>query len=193
LKNVKKLIVGGAKMNKYLENSLLKEKTEVYETYGMTETVTHIAAKKVGEVAFAILPNIKISQNEMNCLVIDAPKISHEQIVTNDLVELVNDHQFILLGRIDNVVNSGGIKLIPEQIEDKLSHGISSRFFVGGIADAVLGEKLVLVIEGEKQLLDEHIYSSLDKYQKPKEVFYIDKFIETENGKIKRREMLESI
>jgi O-succinylbenzoic acid--CoA ligase len=72
----------------------------------------------------------------MNCLVIDAPKISHEQIVTNDLVEL-NDHQFILLGRIDNVVNSGGIKLIPEQIEEKLSHGIHSRFFVGGIADAV--------------------------------------------------------
>jgi O-succinylbenzoic acid--CoA ligase len=112
----------------------------------------------------------------MNCLVIDAPKISHEQIVTNDLVELINDHQFILLGRIDNVVNSGGIKLIPEQIEEKLSHGIHSRFFVGGIADAVFGEKLVLVIEGEKQLLDEHIYSSLDKYQKPKEVFYIDKF-----------------
>jgi O-succinylbenzoic acid--CoA ligase len=54
----------------------------------------------------------------MNCLVIDAPKISQEQIVTNDLVELINDHQFILLGRIDNVVNSGGIKLIPEQIEE---------------------------------------------------------------------------
>jgi O-succinylbenzoic acid--CoA ligase len=84
----------------------------------------------------------------MNCLVIDAPKISHEQIVTNDLVELINDHQFILLGRIDNVVNSGGIKLIPEQIEEKLSHGIHPDF-VGGIADAVFGEKLVLVIEGE--------------------------------------------
>jgi O-succinylbenzoic acid--CoA ligase len=75
----------------------------------------------------------------MNCLVIDAPKISHEQIVTNDLVELINDHQFILLGRIDNVV-SGGIKLIPEQIEEKLSHGIHPDFFVGGIADAVFGE-----------------------------------------------------
>jgi O-succinylbenzoic acid--CoA ligase len=65
--------------------------------------------------------------------------------------------------------------LIPEQIEEKLSHGIHSRFFVGGIADAVFGE-ISFVIEGEKQLLDEHIYSSLDKYQKPKEVFYIDKF-----------------
>ena len=193
LKNVKKLIVGGAKMSNSLEKKLLKGKTEVYETYGMTETVTHIAAKKVGEKAFAILPNIQISQNESNCLVIDAPKISNAQIVTHDLVELLNDQQFILLGRIDNVVNSGGIKLIPEQIEEKLLHGIHSRFFVGGIPDAVLGEKLVLVIEGQKQLLEEHIYNSLDKYEKPKEVFFIDKFIETENGKIKRKEMLERI
>ncbi|SEA40760.1 O-succinylbenzoic acid--CoA ligase [Flavobacterium gillisiae] len=193
LKDVKKMIVGGAKMSKSLEKRLLKGKTEVYETYGMTETVTHIAAKKIGEKAFSILPNIQISQNDKNCLVIDAPKISDEIIVTNDLVELINDHQFILLGRIDNVVNSGGIKLIPEQIEEKLSHGIHSRFFVGGVADAVLGEKLVLIIEGEKLLLDEDIYSSLDKYEKPKEVFYIDKFFETESGKIKRQEMLESI
>jgi O-succinylbenzoic acid--CoA ligase len=193
LKNVKKMIVGGAKMSKALEKKLLKGKTQVYETYGMTETVTHIAAKRVGQKAFSILPNIQISQNELNCLIIDAPKISNEQIITNDLVELINDHQFILLGRIDNVVNSGGIKLIPEQIEEKLSHGIHSRFFVGGIPDAVLGEKLVLVIEGEKEPLPEDVYRSLDKYEKPKEVVYIDKFIETENGKIKRKEMLESI
>jgi O-succinylbenzoic acid--CoA ligase len=96
----------------------------------------------------------------MNCLVIDAPKISHEQIVTNDLVELINDHQFILLGRIDNVY--GGIKLIPEQIEEKLSHGIHSRFCRWNCR-CCIWRKLVLVIEGEKQLLDEHIYSSLDK------------------------------
>lgn len=193
LKDVKKMIVGGAKMSKSLEESLLKEKTEVYETYGMTETITHIAAKKIGEKSFSILPNIQISQNDRNCLVISAPKISDEPIVTNDLVELVNDHQFIFLGRSDNVVNSGGIKLIPEQIEEKLAHEIHSRFFVGGIADTLLGEKLVLVIEGEKQALNDVIYSSLSKYEKPKEVFYISKFIETENGKFKRKEMLASI
>lgn len=192
LKNVKKMIVGGARMSKSLEKSLLKGKTEVYETYGMTETITHIAAKKIGEKSFSILPNIQISQNDKNCLVINAPKITAEPIITNDLVELINDHQFVFLGRVDNVVNSGGIKLIPEQIEEKLSHGIHSRFFVGGIADAVLGEKLVLVIEGEKQTIDEAIYSALDKYEKPKEVFFIKKFMETESGKIKRKEMLAS-
>ena len=193
LKKVKKMIVGGAKMSKTLEKSLLKVPTAVYETYGMTETITHIAAKKVGEKAFSILPNITISQNDQNCLVIDAPRVADEQIVTNDLVELLNDHQFVFLGRIDNVVNSGGIKLIPEQIEEQLAAHISARFFVGGIPDADLGEKLVLVIEGEKTTLSEHIYDGLDKYQKPKDVYYISKFIETDNGKIKRKDMLQSL
>ena len=193
LKNVKKLIVGGAKINNSLEKSLLKQETHVYETYGMTETLTHIAAKKVGEKAFSILPNVHISQNEKNCLVIDAPKISKELIVTNDLVEILNDNQFIFLGRIDNVVNSGGIKLIPEQIEGKLANVIHSRFFLGGIPDAVLGEKLVLVIEGEKNASTELNFEVLDKYEKPKDVFYIPKFLETENGKIKRKEILKNI
>jgi O-succinylbenzoic acid--CoA ligase len=193
LKNVKKMIVGGAKMNKSLEKSLLKLNTKVYETYGMTETITHIAAKKVGEKSFSLLPNIQISQNDKNCLVIDAPKISVEPIITNDLVEILNENQFIFLGRVDNVVNSGGIKLIPEQIEEKLSNEIHSRFFVGGISDSILGEKLILVIEGEKQASDEVDFEMLDKYEKPKEVFYVSKFMETENGKIKRKEILQSI
>jgi O-succinylbenzoic acid--CoA ligase len=193
LKNVKKMIVGGAKMNNTLEKKLSKLKTEVYETYGMTETITHIAAKKIGEETFSILPNIKISQDDRNCLVIDALKISNESIVTNDLVELVGENQFLFLGRIDNVINSGGIKLIPEKIEDKLSDKINSRFFVTGKHDAVLGEKLVIVIEGEQQILDDTIFDGLDKYEKPKEVFYVSKFSETENGKIKRKEIVESI
>lgn len=193
LKNVKKMIVGGAKMSKSLEKSLSKLKTETYETYGMTETITHIAAKKIGEKHFTTLPNIKIYQDNRNCLVIDAPKISNETIVTNDLVELVNENQFGFLGRIDNVINSGGIKLIPEQIEDKLSNKINSRFFVTATPDPVLGEKLILVVEGEDQVLDESTFDELDKYEKPKEVFYVSKFIETHNGKIKRKAIQESL
>ncbi len=193
LKNVKKMIVGGAKMSNTLEKGLSKLKTKVYETYGMTETITHIAAKKIGEEAFSILPNIKISQDDRNCLVIDAFKISNDSIVTNDLVELLGENQFVFLGRIDNVINSGGIKLIPEKIEDKLSDKINSRFFVAGKQDVVLGEKLVIVIEGEQQILDDTIFDGLDKYEKPKEVFYVSKFSETESGKIKRKEIVESI
>lgn len=188
LKKVKKVIVGGAAINKALEKQLLKLPTQVYETYGMTETITHIAARKLGEKAFTVLPYVTISYDDRNCLVIHAPRISDEVIITNDIVELVNENQFIFLGRIDNVINSGGIKLIPEQIEEKLASKISQRFFISSKADNELGEKVVLVIEGEKQDFDDSIYESLDKYEKPKELVFVPKFKETTTGKILRKE-----
>lgn len=190
LKKVKKLIIGGAAVNKTLEKQLLKLKTEVYETYGMTETITHIAARKLGEKAFTVLPDVTVSYDDRNCLVIHAPKISDEVIVTNDIVELINENQFIFLGRIDNVINSGGIKLIPEQIENKLMSKIQQRFFIASKPDNELGEKLILVIEGDKVEFDHSIYEDLDKYEKPKEILFIPKFKETATGKIMRKETL---
>ena len=159
----------------------------------MTETITHIAAKKVGEKAFTVLPNVTISYDENNCLVIHAPRISDEIIVTKDIVELVNENQFVFLGRYDNMVNSGGIKLIPEQIEDKLGKKIHSRFFVAGKPDDKLGEKLVLIIEGEKHEIEDRVFDVLDKYEKPKEILFVPKFKETDNGKIIRKETLELV
>lgn len=190
LKNVKKLIVGGAKMNTALEEKVLPLKTDIYETYGMTETITHIAAKKVGEKAFTILPNVKIAQDSRGCLAITVPAISNEPIITNDLIEFVKENQFLFLGRIDNVINSGGVKLIPEQIEAKLIKKINSRFFVTGIPDSILGEKLILVIEGEKQDFPTGFFDVLDKYEKPKEIVFVPKFKENENGKLLRKPSL---
>jgi o-succinylbenzoate---CoA ligase len=190
LVDVKKMIIGGVPMSTKLENQLSKLKTQVFETYGMTETITHIAAKRVGEKAFTVLPGVTISYDDKNCLVIHAPKISEEVIVTNDLVELTSENQFVFLGRYDNVINSGGIKLIPEQIEHKLHTHIQNRFFVTGIPDETLGEKLVLVIEGEELTIDDSIFEDLDKYQKPKEIIFVAKFKETENGKVLRKESL---
>jgi O-succinylbenzoic acid--CoA ligase len=190
LHNIKKMIVGGVGINKILEAQLAASPTEVFETYGMTETITHIAAKKIGESAFTVLPNVTISYDENECLVIHAPRISNEVIVTNDLVQLVNENQFVFLGRIDNIVNSGGIKLIPEQIEEKLSGQINRRFYVTGKPDDVLGEKLVLVIEGDKYDIDPVTFAGLDKYEKPKEIVFVDKFSETGSGKIMRKESL---
>jgi len=190
LQKVKKLIIGGAAVNKTLEKQLLKLKTEVYETYGMTETITHIAARKLGEKAFTVLPDVTVSYDDRNCLVIHAPKISDEVIITNDIVELVNENQFIFLGRIDNVINSGGIKLIPEQIENKLMSKIQQRFFISSKSDDELGEKLILVVEGDKVEFEHTIYEDLDKYEKPKEILFIPKFKETATGKIMRKETL---
>ena len=112
LKKVKKLIVGGAKISSNLEQQMMKLPTKVWETFGMTETISHIAAKRIGEKAFTVLPYVFISLDNNNCLEIKAPRVSDDLIITNDLAELVNENQFIFLGRIDNVINSGGIKLI---------------------------------------------------------------------------------
>jgi O-succinylbenzoic acid--CoA ligase len=188
LNQVRKLIIGGAKISEALEYKLGQVPTQIYETYGMTETITHIAAKLVGENAFTVLPHVRIFQNEDNCLIIHAPRISAEPIVTNDLVELINENQFVFLGRIDNIVNSGGIKLIPEQIESKLSGKIPSRFFVAGVPDEKLGEKLVLFVEGARQSIAEEAFAALDKYEKPKEIRFIPVFSETGSGKIVRKE-----
>ena len=183
LTNIKKIIIGGVKIHKSLEQELVKLPNEIYETYGMTETITHIAAKRVGERAFTVLPNVTVSSNENNCLVVHAKKINPEPIVTNDIVEIVSDTQFVWLGRFDNVINSGGIKLIPEKIEEKLSTHIPRRYFVYGQADDVLGEKVVLYVEGEPIAIDEEVFSVLDKYEKPKNIVFIPKFTVTATGK----------
>ncbi|MGV1011994.1 MAG: AMP-binding protein [Flavobacterium sp.] len=192
LRNVKKLIVGGARVSATLENELMKLPTEVYETYGMTETITHIAAKRVGEGVFTVLPHVTISYDNRNCLVIHAPKIiAEDTIVTNDLVELVNENQFKFLGRIDNVINSGGVKIMPEQVEQKLDGKLDRRFFIASKEDKELGEKVVLVVEGEPFAIDTTIFDCLDKYEHPREILFVSKFKETENGKVLRKESLK--
>jgi O-succinylbenzoic acid--CoA ligase len=188
LTNIKKIIIGGVKINKPLELDLEKLPVQIYETYGMTETITHIAAKKIGEEAFSTLPNVTVSVNKNQCLVVLAKNICSEKIETNDIVNLISDTQFVWLGRFDNIINSGGIKLMPEQIEDKLAALISRRYFVNGEPDDTLGEKVVLYIEGEAMKLDESVFNALDKYEKPKEIVFIPKFKETATGKIMRDE-----
>lgn len=194
LHKVKKLITGGVKVHKTLEDLILNSgiETEVYETYGMSETVTHVAAKKIGEEAFTLLPNISISQDERDCLEITAPNITSEKIITNDIVKIVSKDSFIWLGRFDNIINSGGIKMIPELIEEKLADKINRRYIVAGTPDSLLGDRIILAIEGEPYDLDkEEVFSKLEKYEKPKEIFFIRHFAETPTGKIIRGESLE--
>lgn len=193
LNQFKKIIIGGAKVSDDLASKLKEVNSEIYETYGMTETITHIAAKKIGEEYFNILEHVSISNDDRNCLVIDAPSISDEKVITNDIVAILNEKQFKWLGRYDNVINSGGIKLFPEQIETKLASRISNRFFITGFPDAVLGTKVVLVIEGESKEIDSEIYNSLEKFEKPKEVVFVSEFVETDTKKINRNKTLEKI
>ncbi|MAU15774.1 MAG: O-succinylbenzoic acid--CoA ligase [Muricauda sp.] len=198
---VKTLIVGGAPVEAGLRSKLKTLSTQTFETYGMTETITHVALKRIDRESsgyFEALPNVSIAQDERGCLVIDAPKISNERIVTNDMVELAGNTQFEWMGRYDSIINSGGIKLVPESIEEKLSNLIKSRFFVAGMPDETLGQKLVLVVEGnatEVQKLLQSIKNikTLSKYEVPKEVYFVNSFVETVTKKIDRRKTIQQI
>lgn len=215
LHKVKKLIVGGGTVSNELLSKIQNSSTEVFATYGMTETITHIAAKKLNHFKkfisskvtqsslsktkqsyYQLLPNITISMNQKGCLVIDAPEVSDALVVTNDLVEIISSTEFKWLGRFDNVINSGGVKLIPELIEQKLAKIIHQRFFVIGRQDDALGEKLVLIIEGIKNdvVLNEIQQTNiLSKYEIPKEIYFMEKFMETPTKKVNRKETFNLI
>ncbi|MEJ1222082.1 AMP-binding protein [Sediminicola sp. 1XM1-17] len=198
---IKTLIVGGAPLSMQLRDKIQALDNDIYETYGMTETVSHVAIKKVSQNPdksdrnFKVLPDIKIHADERGCLVIDAPLLSEEAVVTNDLVEIIDDHEFKWLGRYDNIINSGGVKLIPEEIESKLSSYLSTRFFVTGMPDEVLGEKLVLFVEGNgvaNNFLEElKNKGSLQNFEIPKKMVSVAKFAETGNGKLDRNRTIE--
>ena len=200
LKNIKTAIVGGGQVSDAVIELIKDKKPMVYETYGMTETVSHIAVRKLNNFDesdiytrshFKTLPNITVSVDDKKCLVIDAPYLSDEKIVTHDIVKIHSETSFEWLGRFDNVINSGGIKLYPEEIEKNLKNVIPNHFFISSLPDATLGEKVILVIEGDKNDLDESIFEGLAKYEKPKAIYALPKFIETKSGKIQRKKTLE--
>lgn len=191
LPQIKTLLIGGAAVSENLKQKLLLLPTLSFESYGMTETITHIALKKISDDYFTLLEGISMRQDDRKCLVIKTPYFQDE-IITNDCVELLNPNKFKFLGRIDNVINSGGIKLFPEQIEKKLKSHIHQEFILSSMPDEVLGEKLILIVEGSDFLynLDEF---NLKKFEKPKEVYFVPHFPRTESGKILRKELIEKL
>ncbi|GAA4807833.1 AMP-binding protein [Litoribaculum gwangyangense] len=199
LKRFKTIIVGGGRVSESIIESIQNINCNIYETFGMTETVSHIAVKKLNnfdatqtKTYFKTLPHITISLDDRSCLIIEAPFLSNKKIVTNDLVKLHSVTSFEWLGRYDNVINSGGIKLFPEQIEQKLQNKIVNRFFITSIFDDTLGEKVILIVEGKTDI-DTKIFESLNNFEKPREVFYVSKFQETKSGKIQRANTLKEL
>ena len=198
---IKKLIIGGAPISTTLRKELLSVPNASFETYGMTETITHIAVKPLtvgaeNDLPFSTLPDIEISKDDRGCLVINAPKITDEIVRTNDVIELVSDSEFNWLGRIDNVINSGGVKLHPEHIEKVISNYIDTPFFVTGVPDEELGQKVVIVVENTtKQKIQEIIDSItyLKKFEKPKAILVSKEFQRTESGKVQRAKTLQQI
>jgi len=207
LHKIKKIIIGGASISENLKKRIIaslstkteENQTSVYETYGMSETLSHIALKQIfplKESSFTCLNNIKISTDNRNCLKILAPKINSNTLQTNDIVNVLNPRQFVFLGRADNVINSGGAKIFPEQLEGFVKKHIPNEAVFLGVEDEIMGQKLVLVIEGENSESVKKIILNLkfDKsFYKPKEIVFIPEIPKTPNGKVSRIELLKII
>lgn len=199
---IKNIIIGGAAVSESLKNKItqtlknITSQTLIYETYGMSETLSHIALKEIHpklEEYFKVLDDVQISLDSRNCLEIFAPQLNPDHLTTNDLVEIKNEKEFKFLGRIDNVINSAGLKIYPEQLESLVKKDLSNEVVFFGIVDELLGQKLIMVIEGEendfaRKQVDQIKYPT--KNHQPKEILFLSKFPRLPNGKINRRELL---
>lgn len=196
---IKHVIVGGAPLDEVTKQLLQPFQAQFYETFGMTETLSHIALKKINGPRrsdyFRILPGVRISQDERACLCIKAPHLPTE-IITNDVVEMRSLEEFIWLGRVDNVINSGGIKIFPESTERKIELifsdlRLTNRYFIAGLPDEKWGQKVALVIEGElpkaiTDTLEAELKKRLSKFEIPRSIEFIARFAETATGKVNR-------
>ncbi|MFO7978741.1 MAG: AMP-binding protein [Bacteroidales bacterium] len=195
MEQVSILIIGGGAVSPLLEQQLMHLKTNCWHTYGMTETLSHIALRPMNGPErsdwFTPLPGVEVSADPRGCLVINAPAIIPEKVVTNDLV-LVKNNRFQVLGRKDDVIISAGHKLHPAVIEQKIGSWLSSPFFLAGEQHPSAGQIPVLFVEApprenQKQQIQEHLEQRLDPYEVPRKVIMLDRFVYLESGKINRQ------
>jgi O-succinylbenzoic acid--CoA ligase len=199
LDRIKTLIIGGGPLSLSLEDSLQLSPTHCWHTYAMTETVSHIAARPVNGINrtnwFIPMPGVSVSVDSRSCLVIKAPQLAEGMIITNDLAEL-SGTKFRITGRIDDVIVSAGFKLLPQEIEKKLSRQIQIPFFLIGKDHPEAGQIAVLFIEGTLEQINitslksdlEHL---LEPHEVPRKILMITRFKYLESGKIDRRATFE--
>ncbi|MEG0926317.1 AMP-binding protein [Chryseobacterium sp.] len=200
---IKNLIIGGAAVSESLKNKILqknlKSSNRIFETYGMSETLSHIGLKQLmpnSEDYFTVFENVSISLDERGCLTLLAPNVNDEILKTNDLVEIKNDKQFKFLGRIDNVINSGGAKIFPEALETLVKKEIPNEAIFIGLPDESLGQKLVLIVEGNESEELRRVISKIlfeKKFHKPKEIIFTNTIPRTPNGKVNRIELYKMV
>jgi len=200
VKSIKKIILGGGSLPTPLETKVQSLDIEIWHTYGMTETMSHIALRKVNgndkSACFYPMPGVQLAKNDSGCLTITAPYLGIFGLETNDLVEMQHGGGFKILGRKDNVVNSGGVKLFPEQIEQKLSGFMDDPFYVGSVPDEQLGEKLTLFVESEdagqsrKEQIRKLLHEKLSGLEIPRTIVFQKQFMRTESGKIIRKKSI---
>lgn len=202
LKQIKHLIIGGGAVDEALASELKAFPNNVWSTYGMTETLSHIALRRLNGVEasewYVPLPNVTVSMNEEGCLVIDAPEVCAERLVTNDMVEfgrlgdLERKVRFRILGRKDNVIISGGIKIQIEEVERILKPFIREPFLITKRKDEKFGEVVVLLTEStDLEKVKKACQMHLPQYWKPRDYVFVEKLPMTETGKPARKKAEE--
>jgi len=196
--SIENILIGGAALSDAILGRLLKKPERIVESYGMTETLSHIALRERhpnNHRFFSLLEGIKISRADNSALVIETPHLRTKSHLTNDEVELIDESHFILIGRLDEVINTGGIKIHPRVVEEILSlNRLEKEFFVCGTPHPELGSQITVVIHAEKDSelssIQEYI-ETLDwpNYHKPRKVI-ARSFVYTGTGKIDKRATL---
>jgi len=205
LAKIEKVIVGGAKVSSSAIDKIQTQPTQFFETYGMTETITHVAIRKLNPVEslFIALPGITFSIDKRSCLAIHANHLGSKPIITNDVVELASATSFSLMGRVDNIINTAGVKISPEEVERKISTVMANNwdgceYFIAGVKDKLFGEISVLFVEskpvddGLTGLIIELMKPQLKKWEIPKKIVCIPAFKRTSSGKVNRAESVLS-
>lgn len=192
---IRQTLIGGGAIAPDLQERLRELPNPVWSTYGMTETLSHIALRRLnGPEAsdwYTPLPGVEVGLNESDCLTVYAPRVNPSRLTTHDLAELRPDGRFRIIGRSDNTVNSGGVKIQLEDVEAALRLRLARPFMATSVPDEKYGEVLVLLIEGSP--LDEGTLNSLctkclSVYHRPKHYFFIDRLPATVSGKPARKE-----
>lgn len=188
----KNVIVGGAPMTPLQEKALKDNEINAWATYGMTETCSHVALRHISSNRYEALPEISFDIDERNCLIIESKTMSFGSLHTNDVVSLLSDKSFQWVGRHDNTINSGGIKIHPEEDEALLAETIKdASFYISSMPHDMWGEAPILVLEGrDNGNANEYLKQAariLPKYHAPKSAIWLDKFERTSSGKIKRK------
>jgi O-succinylbenzoic acid--CoA ligase len=198
LEDCKVIILGGAKIDPVLEEQLAQIHTPIYHSFGMTETASHFALRKLTnpnkQKNYHVLPGIQIDTDQRGCLVVNGETTNNIPLITNDLIRIVDSNSFIWLGRWDRVINTGGFKVNPESIEPLIANvfkdaDITSDFAVVGLPHPKWGEQVTLVIEGmaDKAVLCnllEGIQNNIHPYEMPKEIRSLNSLPKTRSGKI---------
>ncbi len=194
---IKHLIIGGGAINDDMAAELRQHPNAVWSTYGMTETLSHIALRRLsGPQAsewYEPFDGVNVSTNADGCLVIDAPTVCAQPLTTNDIAEIAADgRRFRIRGRKDNVICSGGIKLQIEEMEAKLRPYINVPFLISKRSDPKFGETVVMIAEtNDIESLKTICKKRLNKYEQPHKYIAVDSIPTTETGKPARAKAME--